>query len=616
MSKKPGRSKLSPPRSIPGLSGLFKMVRDVMLGRQDVLENRRGGVRLRVAFPVIAKVADQEYACETTDVSAAGVRLFFPNPLESGQQIRLSVPPEVGFIGKQRLLFKVKWCEAVPGRGYQLGLKFADTEENLEVSWLQDALRHFKLQEKANRKHRRIPAEVYAEVHAQDGSYIGKGICRNLSTGGAQLTFDRELTAGDILQIGMGPSDQETAITLLARVLVRQPTEQVGTYSHGLRFLKGDRRQHARLRSFLQTLLEEAQVTGQNLDESPEVTLPDVTAELEHREISADDANQLLAQANARGALRVERPVKESKSLEEEGSIEYDGPVPLGAPIQSPRSSSKSKAKSTKKSKRGDSPADNLNSVEGLDAWNRPQQQSPNPSQDALPLQAPQPTPDVPEQADIAAQNESEMESSASKLVRLPRQSVLETYEAAHNVEMIGIEAQQPSHSIDSNRAEPSQAIEIQPSLDVAAPGDAESASQAPAGSGDPPAIEELLSIDQLPHNSPKYKDQQQSPNSATTGPTIVPPQLSEVVPSSPMESAQARQDSSPQPEVSLVTADNVLENLPPLEPVQFQQPSRKKTKQDHQVRRSASLWAGRALPLESQRNKKAKPPKGEQPEK
>jgi hypothetical protein len=195
--------------------GLFKMVRDVMLGRQDALDNRRTEARFRVSLPLIARVGEVDSVCESVDLGASGIRLLMANQLTAGDKLRLSVPSHLGFAGHQRVLCEVAWSRSIAGRGYETGLLFADTKQNFEDSWISEALKFFKVEEKANRKHRRVPAEVFSEVFSQDGSSIGKGICKNLSPGGALLKFDRELTQGDIIKLGLGPSDQEAAIFML-----------------------------------------------------------------------------------------------------------------------------------------------------------------------------------------------------------------------------------------------------------------------------------------------------------------------------------------------------------------------------------------------------------------
>lgn len=318
--------------------GLFKMVRDVMLGRQDALDNRRTEARFRVSLPLIARVGEVDSVCESVDLGASGIRLLMANQLTAGDKLRLSVPSHLGFAGHQRVLCEVAWSRSIAGRGYETGLLFADTKQNFEDSWISEALKFFKVEEKANRKHRRVPAEVFSEVFSQDGSSIGKGICKNLSPGGALLKFDRELTQGDIIKLGLGPSDQEAAIFMLGRVVLRQPADQPGFYLHSLRFLKGDRRQHLRLRSFLQSLLEEAAATGIHLEDDLPIEFSSV---LENQPTTSgqlklaldDEETRQLLDANAEGKIRIARTRKPKSSAAPINSPDFNRPVPLGAPV-------------------------------------------------------------------------------------------------------------------------------------------------------------------------------------------------------------------------------------------------------------------------------------------
>jgi hypothetical protein len=321
--------------------GLFKMVRDVMLGRKDELDNRRTEARFRVSIPLIAKLGDGESVCESVDLGNSGIRVLMAKELAPGDVIRLSVPSELGFAGRQRLLCEVAWCHSIAGRGFETGLLFADTKQNFEDSWAKEALRYFKVEEKANRKYRRIPAEVFTEVFSQDGTSIGRGICKNLSPGGALLRFDRELSQGEIVKLGLGPSDQEAAIFMLARIILRQADDQVGFHLHSLRFLKSDRRQQLRLRSFLQSLLEESASTGYQIEDELPVTFVSLLGTQETRSTDKiggqeDEEDRSLAEANATGKIRVQRTAKSKVVPEPTAEFpQFNLPVSLGAPLES-----------------------------------------------------------------------------------------------------------------------------------------------------------------------------------------------------------------------------------------------------------------------------------------
>ena len=236
----------------------------------DELDNRRREPRTRVYFPLICHIGENNYVSQTIDVSPSGMRMRIPVLLDSGALLSVSSVPETGLAGRQKLLCRSLWVRNLGPEGCEVGTYYADSAENLAASWVQAAIQSLGLRNRVNRRHRRIPAKICADLQNLQGQCLGRAVCLNLSYGGALVHFDKPLDPHDMVLLRLGSKERE--LVLRAKVVQRRTASDNPYLLHSLYFLAVDKGQRAHLRSLLQTLLQLAEA-DENLLEEPVVKL-------------------------------------------------------------------------------------------------------------------------------------------------------------------------------------------------------------------------------------------------------------------------------------------------------------------------------------------------------
>lgn len=240
---------------IKGGDWLFRFVRGLLMGRGEELGNRRDTHRIPHAAEVIGRLKGVDYPCQLIDIGHEGLRLRAPVHLSRGAEVLVSSKPETGLVGRQRLKCRVAWTRK-SSFGTEAGLQYCDSRENIELSWIQLALRQLDPSH-GRRRVRRIESGLAVTLQDKTGQPLGGGECVNLGTGGALLRLPRALVSGDAVRVGLGTGDREANIVLLSRVVSNQPDAQTGQFLVGVRFYPGENRDHQRLRSLLLNLLDE-----------------------------------------------------------------------------------------------------------------------------------------------------------------------------------------------------------------------------------------------------------------------------------------------------------------------------------------------------------------------
>jgi len=234
---------------------LYNFVRSLIVERGRELNNRRGTHRIDYRTEVLGRLQGVDYPCQLVDISYEGLRLRAPVHLPKGSEVLISSKPETGLVGRQRLRCRVAWTRR-SSFGTEAGLTYCDSRENIELSWIQLALRELDPAH-GRRRTRRLESGLAVTLQDKSGRPLGAGVCVNLGTGGALLQLPRGLVSGDAVRVGLGTGEQEASITLLSRVVSSQPQPRSGEFLVGVRFYPGQTRDHQRLRSLLLSFLDE-----------------------------------------------------------------------------------------------------------------------------------------------------------------------------------------------------------------------------------------------------------------------------------------------------------------------------------------------------------------------
>ena len=234
------------------LESVYRLVMSVLGGGEDVLANRRRSDRLPYSLRLLCRIGGEDYPAELLDLGRDGLGVRSPVPLSQGTEIFISTPE---MAGRQRLRCRVAWSRRTT-LGTEAGLNYCDSAENMAASWVHLALSKLDA-DRAHRRTRRIPAGIYVELRELNGTPLGRAICLNLGTGGAQLRTPRPLDKGDVVVLALGAGEVEANIVLPSRVANRTLDPESGEFLVGVRFFPGENRDHQRLRSLLLALLDD-----------------------------------------------------------------------------------------------------------------------------------------------------------------------------------------------------------------------------------------------------------------------------------------------------------------------------------------------------------------------
>ncbi len=236
------------------LRDVLGQVQTLIFGKSDPLTNRRKEARIPCDFPVLCKVGSQDdLEARLVDLGTRGMKLVLPFKVKRSQEVRVSALPGDSAGGRQRLRCQVAWAKTTD-EGFEAGLRYADTPDNLATSWVQFTLVRLNCHI-GERRDRRISAGVPVDIHDSQGSLLAKGTILDLSLGGAMVNVSTVLPEEQTLRVQIG-TGRESSIFLLARVVSRPASPETEGILHSLRFFPADTTEQQRLRSLLMTLLD------------------------------------------------------------------------------------------------------------------------------------------------------------------------------------------------------------------------------------------------------------------------------------------------------------------------------------------------------------------------
>lgn len=156
---------------------LLSRVQTLVFGA-DPLRSRRRQPRIACDFQVLCRVGDiDDVEARMLDLGPEGLRLRLPVPIKRRQEIWVSALPGDSADERQRLRCLVAWSRSDES-GWEVGLKYADTAENLATAFTQFTFRRLE------RQGRRVSAGFPVEIHDLKGHLLSHGTVRDLSLGG------------------------------------------------------------------------------------------------------------------------------------------------------------------------------------------------------------------------------------------------------------------------------------------------------------------------------------------------------------------------------------------------------------------------------------------------
>ncbi|MBI3928117.1 MAG: PilZ domain-containing protein [Armatimonadetes bacterium] len=170
---------------------------------------RRRQVRYPCNFEVRCESGRKEYTARVLDVSPGGMRLRFPDRVETGWRFTVAGLPQADFLGGQRVSCRAAWLS-----NSELGVVFEETPTCFERFWQAMALN--------KRRELRVPARLPVSV-LSGGRQLARGMAVNFSIGGVTLHTDVLLRPGQLVSLQLGPWGPLPELRLFARVRTVTP---------------------------------------------------------------------------------------------------------------------------------------------------------------------------------------------------------------------------------------------------------------------------------------------------------------------------------------------------------------------------------------------------------
>ncbi len=216
--------------------GMFQWIFNGSIGRKAVkagpgLWERRKDYRLRCQFEATCQTGDQSVSGHLVEIGPRGLRIATETPFKPGTSVRVSCRPGGMLLGRQRLPYKVTWCE--PG---EIGVTLE--EDCLTQTWVEYALKLLGALRRHMQPRRafRAPCAASAELRDLQGVALGQAQLRDLGMQGAMVCTPVYLEPGATIRFGLGPNRKLAALEVPASILSsRRDTESGDRLAH-LRF--------------------------------------------------------------------------------------------------------------------------------------------------------------------------------------------------------------------------------------------------------------------------------------------------------------------------------------------------------------------------------------------
>jgi hypothetical protein len=210
----------------------------------SVMQERRAFLRVTAELPVVWSRADDDgepgprFDGSTVDVSAGGIKMLTPAPVEQGEQVQLEVryapPPILVFVDATI----VRVDRPAPA-AYSCALRFDGLDRYVEqrlVRWV------YAEQRRAADRHAsaRVPLQLVVTCRAlgRDGPILGgpfRAGMLDIAGDGMRLLTDRMLTRGQSLRLDLELGDPPSPLSLAASVIGEWPADD-GRRAYDVRF--------------------------------------------------------------------------------------------------------------------------------------------------------------------------------------------------------------------------------------------------------------------------------------------------------------------------------------------------------------------------------------------
>ncbi len=182
------------------------------------LWERRKDFRLRCRFDATCQSSDQSVNAHLTEIGPRGLRIETDTAFKPGTYVRVSCRPGGMLLGRQRLPYKVTWCEPRED-GCEIGV--ALEEDSLSQTWVEYALKLLGALRRHMQPRRafRAPYTAPCELLDLQGGALGQAQLRDIGMQGAQVSTPVYLEPGGTVRFALGPTRKMGQFEVPARIL-------------------------------------------------------------------------------------------------------------------------------------------------------------------------------------------------------------------------------------------------------------------------------------------------------------------------------------------------------------------------------------------------------------
>ncbi len=247
---------------------LYKL-KNVMLGGHDgkVPAERRYTPRIVVPIDGTSLTEDgRGFSTLITDVGLYGMRLESPRPLSVGTVVNVRVTRGQGIIALSKfevdtIRTEVVWCKRKSrSKEHIIGVKYSDTRQKLNASWVKFIFQKFGLNTGATLQRRRdirIRSKVpVTMVDAEGTSTSAEAV--NLGLGGLLIASRQVFPDGALLQLRIGPYQRLPELAMRGSVVRRRLSKKAEAWLLGVAFMGGTYDDSKLLTRYLLKVLQES----------------------------------------------------------------------------------------------------------------------------------------------------------------------------------------------------------------------------------------------------------------------------------------------------------------------------------------------------------------------
>lgn len=257
-----------PERDIVEFWSKIKEIILVPKNSKELLQEKRLSPRVRCDIEaVLYKSDDEAYSGKIIDVGVSGMRLESPRNHKKGDRISVRVSRGQGLhtITKfevDKIIVEVCWCKKKKKTSdYQLGVKYADTEKNINGSWVTFVLNKFGFTVGTSfqkRKDIRASAKLPVHFELKTGS-VHQGVVYNIGLGGVLLTCSVDIPAGSELKLKIGPYNKLPSLMCHGKVVRKKFSMKVNLWMTGVSFYNQTDPDLKLLGDYILTVLRESE---------------------------------------------------------------------------------------------------------------------------------------------------------------------------------------------------------------------------------------------------------------------------------------------------------------------------------------------------------------------